>query len=112
MNHLLTRKKSSSSLCKKQSEAGSAAPSSATPSDQKPREAKSTPYTRPSYETALATEGSFMGKFELGIIDESKRLCRTFLAVEQSVPQDTLFRDDLFEENCEIVRARNETIVV
>ncbi len=107
MNYLLARKRSSSSLREKQSEA-----SSATPSDQKPREAKSTPYTRPSYETVLATKGSFMGKFELGITDESKRLCQTFLTAEQSVPQDTLFRDDLFEETCESVRARNEAMVV
>ncbi|PQE08397.1 reverse transcriptase protein [Rutstroemia sp. NJR-2017a WRK4] len=112
MNHLLARKKSSSSFRGKQSEAGSAAPSSTTPSDQKPREAKSSPYARPSYETVLATKGSFMGKFELGITDESKRLCRTLLEAEQSVPQETLFRDDLFEETCETVRARNEAMVV
>ena len=31
---------------------------------------------------------------------------------EQSVPQDTLFRDDLFEEASESVRARNEAMVV
>ena len=83
MNHLLARKKSSSSLRGKQSEAGSAA---TTPSDQKPREAKSTPYTRPSYETVLATKGSFMGKFDLGITDASKELCRTLLKAEQLVP--------------------------
>jgi hypothetical protein len=112
LNHLLARKKSSSSLRGKQSEAGSAAPSSTTPSDQKPREAKSTPYTRPSYETILATKGSFMGKFDLGITDASKKLCRTLLEAEQSVPQDTLFRDDLFDETCESVRARNEAMVV
>lgn len=107
MNHLLARQKSSSSLREKQSEA-----SSATPSDQKPREAKSTSYTRPSYETVLATRGSFMGKFELGITDECKILCRTLLAAEQSVPQDTLFREDLFEETCESVRGRNEAMIV
>ncbi|MCJ1348111.1 hypothetical protein MMC31_006342, partial [Peltigera leucophlebia] len=56
MNHLLARKKSSSSLRGKQSEAGSATPSSTAPSNQTPREAKSTPYTRPSYETVLATK--------------------------------------------------------
>jgi len=112
MNHLLARKKSSSSLRAKQSEAGSATPSSTTPSDQKPREAKSTLYTRPSYETVLATKGSFMSKFDLGITDASKRLCRTLLEAEQSVPQDTLFRDDLFDETCESVRARNEAMVV
>ncbi|KAF7914564.1 uncharacterized protein EAF01_000970 [Botrytis porri] len=112
MNHLLARKKSSSSFRGKQSEAGSTAPSSTTPSDQKPREAKSSPYARPSYEMVLATKGSFMGKFELGITDESKRLCRTLLEAEQSVPQETLFRDDLFEETCETVQARNEAMVV
>ncbi|OAF55432.1 hypothetical protein VC83_08270 [Pseudogymnoascus destructans] len=42
MNHLLARRKSSSSLRGKQSEA-----SSTTPSDQNPREAKSTTYARP-----------------------------------------------------------------
>jgi hypothetical protein len=77
--HLLARKKLSSSLCDKQSEAGSAALSSTIPSDQKLREAKSTPYTCPSYETILATKGSFMGKFDLGITDASKKLCRTLL---------------------------------
>lgn len=112
MNHLLARKKSSSSLRGKQSEAGSAAPSSTTPSDQKPREAKSNPYKRPSYETVLATKGSFMSKFSLGITYASKRLCQSLLEAEQSVPQDTLFRDDLFDETCESVRARNEAMVV
>jgi hypothetical protein len=112
MNHLLAKKKSSSSLRAKQSEAGSATPSSTTPSDQKPREIKSIPYTRPSYETVLATKGSFMGKSDLGITDVSKGLCRNLLEAEQSVPQDTLFRDDLFDETCESVRARNEAMVV
>jgi hypothetical protein len=112
MNHLLARKKSSSSLRGKQSEAGSAAPSSTTSSDQKPREAKSKLYTRPSYETVLATKGSFMGKSDSGITDTSKKLCQTLLEAEQSVPQNTLFRDDLFDETCESVRARNEAMVV
>jgi len=107
MNHLLAEKKSSSSLRKKQSDA-----SSATPSDQKPREAKSTSYTRPSYETVLATRGSFMAKFELGITDECKRLCRTLLAAGQSIPLGTLFRDDLFEGTCGSVRGGNEAMVV
>ncbi len=110
LNHLLARKRSSSSFRGKQSEASSVTPSSA--SDEKPREAKSTPYKRPSYETVLATKGSFMGKFDLGITDASKKLCRTLLEAAQSVPQDTLFRNDLFDETCETVRARNEAMVV
>jgi hypothetical protein len=112
LNHLLARKRSSSSLPGKQSDAGSAAPSSTTPSDQKPRDAKSTPYTRPSYETILATKGSFMGEFDLGITDASETLCQTLLDAKQSVPQNTLFRDDLFYETCESVRGRNEAMVV
>ena len=112
MSHLLARKKSSSSLHDKQSEASSAAPSSTTPSDQKPREAKSTPYQDARYETILATKGSFMGKSELGTTDASKSFCRTLLETEQTVPDDSLFRDDLFEETCEMVRNKNEARVV
>lgn len=109
MNHLLARKKS---FREKQSDAGSAAPSSTTPSDQKPREAKSSPYACPSYETALATKGSFMGKFELGVTGGGGGLCRALLGAGRSVPQGALFRDDLFEETCESVRASNEAMVV
>ena len=106
MSYLLAIKRSSSSIRGKQSEVGSAG------SDQKPRESNSSPYARPSYETILATKGSFMGKFGLGISDTSKKLCQTLLNTKQPVPQDTLFRDDLFDETCESVRARNEALVV
>ncbi|KAH8799638.1 hypothetical protein F5884DRAFT_825116 [Xylogone sp. PMI_703] len=112
MNHLLARKKSSSSFRGKQSEVSSAAPSSTTPSDQKPREAKSTPYTRPSYTTVLATKGSFMDKSSLGITDASKNLCRILLEREQTVPQDSLFRDDLFENACRKIQDKNEARVI
>jgi hypothetical protein len=112
MNHLLARKKSSSSLRGKQSEAGSAVPSSTTPSDQKPREAKSAPYTRLSYTTVLATKGSFMDKSGLGITDTSKSLCRNLLEKEQTVPQDSLFRDDVFDKACRKIQDRNEARVV
>ena len=109
MRYLLAKRKLSR---EKPSEAGSVTPSLTTPSDQKPREVKSFAYTRLNYETILETKGSFMSKFELGITDESKRLCRTLLVADQSVPRDTLFRDDLFEETCENVQARNEAMVV
>jgi hypothetical protein len=72
MNHLLARKKSSSSLRSKQSEAGSVTPSSTTPSNQKSREVKSAPYKDARYKTVLATKGSFMSEFNLGITDKSK----------------------------------------
>lgn len=44
-----------------------------------------------------------MGKFDLGIINISKKLYQTLLKVEQSVPQDILFCDNLFDETCESV---------
>ncbi|KAH6714478.1 hypothetical protein BKA61DRAFT_632343 [Leptodontidium sp. MPI-SDFR-AT-0119] len=96
MNHLLARKKSSSSFRDKLSEAGSAAPSSTTPSDQKPRE----------------TKGSFMRKSELGIADTSKTVYRTLLEAEQTIPEDSLFQDDLFDETCEMIQDRNEAKVI
>lgn len=52
---LLTRKRSSSSLCKQ--EEGSLARSS-MPSDQEPREGKTTLYSSVRYEIVLSTKGS------------------------------------------------------
>ncbi|MCJ1357479.1 MAG: hypothetical protein MMC33_007475 [Icmadophila ericetorum] len=112
MNHLLARKKSSSSLRGKQLETGSAAPSSTTPSDQKPREAKSAPYQSPQYRILLETKGSFMRKSDLGIADTSKTVCRTLLEAQQIVPEDSLFQDDLFDETCEMIQDRNEAKVI
>ena len=109
MSHLLAlaRKKSTSSLRGKQSETGSS-----TPSDQKPRDVKSTVYARPSYTTVLATKGSFMDKSDLGITDTSKNICRILLEKDQTVPRDSLFRDDIFEKTCRKIQDRNEAKVV
>lgn len=106
MSHLLARKKSTNSLRRKRSEGSN------TSSDQKSREAKSAPYRDARYETLLATKGSFMAKDPLGITDTTKGTCRNLLETQQSVPEDTMFRDDLFEETCEALRNRNETRVI
>ncbi|OJD20229.1 hypothetical protein ACJ73_08437, partial [Blastomyces percursus] len=111
VDHLLARKKSTSSLRRKQSESSSVA-SSTTPSDQKLREEKSAPYRNPRYEIILGTKGSFMGKSELGIIDESRDLCQRLLETEQTIPKDSLFRDDVFDNLCEMIRNRNEPKVI
>jgi hypothetical protein len=71
MDHLLVRKKS---FRGKQSEAGSTTLSSA-PSNERPRETKSTPYTCLSYKTVLTTKGSFIDKFDQGIQKASSDLC-------------------------------------
>ena len=107
MSHLLARQKSSSSLRRKNSGSGMT-----TPSDEQPREVKSAKYRSSNYETVLGTKGSFMSKSKLNITDASKDLCRNLLNAKQTVPQDTLFRDDLFDETCESVHGRNEAMVV
>ena len=53
-----------------------------------------------------------MRKSPLGITNTSRDLCRTLLEKQQTTPQDTLFRDDLFDETCEGVRGRNEAMIV
>jgi len=111
MEHVLARKKSSSSLRGKQSESGAVAPSSTT-SDQKPREEKSTPYKEPRYETVLKTKGSFLSKHKEGVTKESKNLCQILLETETDIPEDSLFCDDLFEDTCEEIRNRNEAKVI
>ncbi|RMZ88328.1 hypothetical protein DV736_g4437, partial [Chaetothyriales sp. CBS 134916] len=112
MSHLLARKKSTGSLRRKRSESELGEQSSNTPSDQKSREAKSAPYRDARYKTLIATKGSFMGKDPLGINEACKSICRKLLESHQSVPEDTMFRDDLFDETCEAFRNKNEARVI
>ena len=117
MSHLLARQKSSHSLRRKRSEPASVAPSSSTPSfntlsDQKPREAKSAPYRDLRYETLLATKGSFMIQSDLGRSEESITLYVTLLQKEQAVHEQSLFRDDLYEQTCQKTQNRNEARVI
>jgi hypothetical protein len=112
MDRVLALKRSTPSLRRKRSDSGSLAASYATPSDQKPREQKSAPYRDARYETLLATKGSIMKTSEQGITDTSKALCKTLLEKEQSVPQESLFRDDLFESSCRNIQNRNGARVI
>lgn len=110
MSHLLARKKSTSSLRRKSSAASiSSSGTTPTPSDQKPREAKSAQYRDARYETLLEAKNSFFDEYELGISDETKKLCRKVFNTEQNVPDDSLFSDDLYERTCKMIRKRNET---
>ena len=83
-----------------------------TPSDQPSQGGKSAQYNNPDYEIKLQEKGSYMRKSPLGITDTSRKLCRTLLEEEQIIPQDTLFRDDLFDETCESAQGRNEAMIV
>ena len=112
MSHLLARKRSYTSLARKRSDSSSVTPSSTTPSDEKPREAKSAPYARPSYATILATKGSFMDESEGGITDKSKRNYYGLLKDKAEIPENSLFRDDTFKTTCRKLQDRNEARVI
>ncbi|KAK0769467.1 hypothetical protein LTR59_017014 [Friedmanniomyces endolithicus] len=112
MSYLLARKKSATSLGRKKSDSSCVTPSSTTPSDEKPREAKSAPYARSSYATILATKGSFMDESERDITDTCKGLCSSLLEKEQTISLESLFRDDLFKTTCRKITDRNEAMVI
>ena len=111
MSHLLAQMKSSS-LRRKRSEGGPVTPSSMTPSDQRPREQKSAPYQDAHYEILLELKGSHMGQSELDLTDASKTINRTLLEEEQTFPNDTIFRDDLFRAACMKLQGKNEARVI
>ncbi|KAK5656226.1 hypothetical protein OQA88_4987 [Cercophora sp. LCS_1] len=83
-----------------------------TPSDQKPREERSAPHRDAKYVLVLRTKGAFMEKSELGVTDASKQLCRNLLGCDQEVPSGTLFEDDVFENTCRNLEARNEAKII
>lgn len=112
MAHLLARKKSSSSLRWRQSGPVASEPTSTTPSDQKPREEKSTSYNHPRYEIVLKTKGVFLSEHKEGVTRESTDRYQLLLETDNDVPNDSLFRDDLFKATCEEIRNRNEAKVI
>ncbi|MCJ1385866.1 hypothetical protein MMC17_008990 [Xylographa soralifera] len=105
MSSALARKKSTAALRREALEASSVTPSQKT-------DGKSAPYKDLAYETLLAEQGSFLREFHQGITDSSKGECQILLDTKQAVPQDSLFRDDLFEEACAKLRDRNEARVI
>ncbi|KAI4089037.1 MAG: hypothetical protein L6R37_008105 [Teloschistes peruensis] len=80
--------------------------------DQTNREKKSAPYRTVRYTTLLEGKGSYMYKSDLGITKGSKDLYSRLLGLEQAVPMDSLFRDDLFEKTCRKIEDRNEARVI
>ncbi|KAL8959448.1 MAG: hypothetical protein Q9193_003690, partial [Seirophora villosa] len=95
------------SLRRKQSDS-----SLASSDERNRRESKSVQYRDNRYTTLLATKGSYMAEIDHDIPQSTRDLCRTLLATEQTVPQDSLFRDDLFMTTCAKIADRNEARVV
>ncbi|KAK5310626.1 hypothetical protein LTR93_011984 [Exophiala xenobiotica] len=81
-------------------------------SDQKKRESKSAPYRDTRYATLLAAKGSFMEKSNVGITNTSLNNYKALLGSDQTVPNDSLFRDDVFEATCRSVEDRNESRII
>ncbi|KAI9698636.1 MAG: hypothetical protein M1836_003745 [Candelina mexicana] len=82
-------------------------------SNQKSRDSKSTPYRNSRYKTLLETKGSFLHDF--GDDDPPTTVTnpgRDLLDAEQVVPQNSLFRDDIFRRFCREIEDRNEAMVV
>lgn len=82
-------------------------------SDQKRRESKSAAYRDPRYATLLAAKGSFLRDFDdddppRTITDPGQKLLKR----EQAVPQNSLFRDDLFRRFCREIEDRNEAMII
>ena len=81
-------------------------------SDQKSRENKSTKYRNANYAILLERKGSYMKESKLGVTKASLIRCKTLLDSKQTVPKDSLFRDDLFKTTCEKVQDKNEARVI
>ena len=107
MSHLLAKKKSTSSLRRRQSDS-----SDVTPSDQRSRKEKSDSYKNPRYKIVLETKDSFMNESDLRITDKSKSGYQNLLTTEQTVPRDSLFCDDIFKSTCRNIESRNEIRVI
>ena len=71
--------------------------------------AKNGPYKSQTYENVLAEQaGSYMGPYTLGITAASKMLCQTLLDSRQTIPTDTIFDDDVFENTLIRLRGKGE----
>ena len=104
MSQSLTRKRSSPSLSRHESDI----------SGVSLREGKNPAVRSQRYHQILESVGIYMGQPEphLRAAQTDKALCQELLKEEQPVPKDSLFNDDLFESTCEDIANRNEARVI
>ena len=100
------KKKSAADLRRKALEANIVAPSETI-------DDKSVVYRSPGYtqDLELNREG-YLFESSKGITEDDELLCQRLLTTVQTVPQNTLFRDDLFNVTCRKIQERNEARVV
>lgn len=103
MTHSLTRKRSTSSLSKHESDITGVSL----------REGKNPAVKSRRYEQILVSAGIYMDDDDkVATTNECKALCQTLLNADQVVPYDSLFNDDLFKRFCQRIRNKNEARVV
>ena len=104
MAHSLTRKRSTPSLSKHESDI----------SGISFRQGKNPAVRNRLYPQILEFVGIYMGRPEshLRVTEADKALFKKLLKNEQPVPKDSLFNDDLFEYTCEDIANRNEARVI
>ena len=103
MAHSLTRKRSTPSLSKHESDI----------SGVSLREGKNPLVKSGRYEQILVSAGIYMDDDDkISTTNDSMTLCRTLLNANQTVPHDSLFNDGLFKRVCQRVRNKNEARVI
>ena len=103
MTHSLTRKRSTPSLSKHESDITGVSL----------REGKNPLVKSRRYEQILVSAGIYMDDDDkVAATKECKALCQTLLNTDQAVPHDSLFNDDLFKRVCQRIRNKNEARVV
>ena len=104
MAHSVTRKRSSPSISKPESDI----------SGVTLRPGKNPAVKSRRYQQLLESVGIYMSQPEphLRVAQTDKALCQRLLKKGPPLPKDSLFNDDLFEITCEAVANRNETRVI
>lgn len=74
---------------------------------------KSVVYRSPGYAQDLELKGeSYLFESSEGITEDDELLCQRLLNTVQTIPQDTLFRDDLFNVTCRKIKQRNQARMI
>lgn len=103
MSRSLTRKRSTPSPSKHESDI----------SGVSMREGKNPAVKSRRYEQLLVSAGIYMDDDDkVAPSKECKAMCQTLLDADQTVPQDSLFNDNLFKRVCQRVRNKNEARVI
>lgn len=103
MSRSLTRKRSTPSLSKHESDI----------SGVSMREGKNPAVKSRRYEQLLVSAGIYMDDDDkVAPSEDCKSMCQDLLDADQAVPEDSLFNDSLFKRVCQRVRNKNEARVI